>query len=119
MSKAIHHTTRGSSGSLIGYARWRHLIPLLPSDAPIFAPDLPGYGASGLIEKYDKLTVGTTLLAALRTEAKRTSSNPPSTIPVVLIGHDRGARIAHRLAVSGAEGIDILGVALLDIVRTA
>jgi pimeloyl-ACP methyl ester carboxylesterase len=58
------------------------------------------------------------VLSALRTEVKRTSSNPPAgDIPIVLIGHDRGARVSHRLAVSGAEGFDIRGVCLIDIVR--
>ena len=99
-------------------SRWRHFIPLLPKDAPIFAPDLPGYGASAAIEKHDKLTVGTAVLSALRTEVKRTSSKPPAgDIPIIIIGHDRGARVSHRLAVSGAEGFDIRGVCLIDIVR--
>lgn len=98
---------------------WRHLIPLLPTDAPIFAPDLCGYGNSAPIEKNDKLSVGSTLISALKTEVKRTSSRSSSgAIPVVLIGHDRGARVIHRLAVSGAEGIDIKGVFLIDIVPT-
>lgn len=98
--------------------RWRHFIPLLPEDAPIFCADLPGYGASAAIEKHDKLTVGTAVLNALKTEVKRTSSNPPSgDIPIVLIGHDRGARVTHRLTVSGIAGFDIRGVCLIDIVR--
>lgn len=100
--------------------RWRHLIPLLPEDAPVFAPDLPGYGASAAIEKHDKLTVGNAIMSALRTEMKRTSSKPlAGDIPVVLIGHDRGARVSHRLAVSGAPGFDIKAVCLIDIVPTS
>ncbi|KAJ4374970.1 hypothetical protein N0V83_002049 [Neocucurbitaria cava] len=47
---------------------WRHLVPLLPSNAPIFAPDLPGYGGSAVIEKNDKLSVGNVVLSALKTE---------------------------------------------------
>ncbi|KAJ4311628.1 hypothetical protein N0V94_007856, partial [Neodidymelliopsis sp. IMI 364377] len=100
--------------------KWRHFIPLLPSDAPIFAPDLPGYGASAAISQHDKLTVGNAVLSALKTEIKRTSSNPPTdNIPIVLIGHDRGARVSHRLAVSGASGFVIRGVCLIDIVPTS
>ncbi|KAF3007522.1 hypothetical protein E8E13_006013 [Curvularia kusanoi] len=99
---------------------WRHFIPLLPQDAPIFAADLPGYGASAPVGKHDKLTVGTAVLSALKTEAKRTSSSlPEGDIPIVLIGHDRGARVSHRLAVSGVDGFDIRGVCLIDIVPTA
>ncbi|KAF1963750.1 alpha/beta-hydrolase [Byssothecium circinans] len=96
---------------------WRHLIPLLPRTAPLFVPDLPGYGASAPMEKNDKLSVGNAVIAALKAEVKRTSSRgTDEPIPVVLIGHDRGARVAQRLAVSGAEGVEILGVVLVDIV---
>ncbi|PSN61420.1 alpha/beta-hydrolase [Corynespora cassiicola Philippines] len=98
---------------------WRHLIPLLPKSSPIFAPDLPGYGGSQRIPKNDKLSIGTTLLSALRTELNRTSSGPPRpSIPIILIGHDRGARIAHRLAVSGVPGFRIQAACLIDIVPT-
>ncbi|ORY11827.1 Alpha/Beta hydrolase protein [Clohesyomyces aquaticus] len=98
---------------------WRHLIPLLPSNAPLFIPDLPGYGSSAPIKQNDKLNAGNTLLSALRTQMKRyTSSSSSSDLPVVLIGHDRGARVAHRLSVSGADGIKILGICLIDIVPT-
>ncbi|KAH7378297.1 Alpha/Beta hydrolase protein [Pyrenochaeta sp. MPI-SDFR-AT-0127] len=99
---------------------WRHLIPLLPSNAPIFAPDILGYGTSQPIEKNDKLSIGTAILEALKTEVKRTSSGSSSgNIPIILIGHDRGARISHHLSVSGVEGVDILAVCLIDIVPTS
>lgn len=62
----------------------------------------------------DKHTTGLTLLSAL---AALTSSSTPT--PIVLIGHDRGARIAHRLTVSGAGGVSIHGTCLIDIVPTA
>ncbi|KAJ4346496.1 uncharacterized protein N0V89_010425 [Didymosphaeria variabile] len=97
---------------------WRHLVALLPSDAPIFAPDLPGYGASAPIEDNSKYSIGSTILTALLTEAKRTSSKSLDNIPVVLIGHDRGARVAHHLAVQGFPGVAIKGVCLIDIVPT-
>ena len=51
--------------------RWRHLIPLLPKSAPLFVPDMPGYGATLPIEKMDKLSVGNALLKALKTQVKR------------------------------------------------
>jgi pimeloyl-ACP methyl ester carboxylesterase len=97
---------------------WRHLIALLPSDAPIFAADLPGYGASAPIEDNSKYSVGSTVLAALLTEVKRTSGKPLENLPIVLIGHDRGARVVHHLAVQGFSGVDIKGVCLIDIVPT-
>ncbi|KAI8939154.1 hypothetical protein NX059_004988 [Plenodomus lindquistii] len=99
---------------------WRHVIPLLPSSSPIFVPDLPGYGASATIPKNDKLSAGTAILNALKTEVKRTSSAPsPDPIPVILIGHDRGARVAHHITVSGLSGINILATCLIDIVPTS
>lgn len=42
---------------------------------------------------------------------------------VILIGHDRGARICHRLAVDASMGLfpddlELLGLVMLDIVPT-
>lgn len=42
---------------------------------------------------------------------------------VILIGHDHGARICHRLAVDAGmglfpDGIELLGVVMLDVVPT-
>ncbi|KAK3207884.1 hypothetical protein GRF29_96g718571 [Pseudopithomyces chartarum] len=94
---------------------WRHLVPLLPGDSPIFVADLPGYGSSTPIEDNSKISVGSTVLAALLTEYKRTSSKSLDQIPIILIGHDRGARVAHHLAVQGFNGVDIRGLCLIDI----
>ena len=81
-------------------------------------PDLPGYGASGPIEKNDKLSVGRVVLEALEIEVKKAKGTENGgDLKIVLIGHDRGARVAHHLTVSGVAGIDILGVCLIDIVR--
>jgi pimeloyl-ACP methyl ester carboxylesterase len=98
------------------------VIPLLPADIPIFCPDLPGYGQSAALAEHTKLDYGIALLSALR------SIIPGSeTTPLILVGHDRGARIAHRLQVSSSAGeprlrelkLDIVGIALLDILPTA
>lgn len=96
--------------------RWRHLIPLLPPNSPLFVPDQPGYGGSAPIPNNDKLTVGTAILDALAAQVKSSSSNKT---PVILIGHDRGARVVHRLVVSGYHSFNILGVCLVDIVPTS
>ncbi|KAL5120742.1 hypothetical protein ACEQ8H_001222 [Pleosporales sp. CAS-2024a] len=96
---------------------WRHLIPLLPSTCPIFCPDLPGYGGSKRVPSMDKLSVGTAILSSLGRLLPPTSST--TSIPIVLIGHDRGARISHRLAVSKPTGFSIQGVCLIDIVPTS
>lgn len=99
---------------------WRHLIPLLPPTAPIFVPDLPGYGGSAAIVKNDKVSAGTTILNALKTQVKSTlSSSSSGPIPVMLIGHDRGARVAHHITMQGMEGLDILATCLIDIVPTS
>jgi hypothetical protein len=104
-------------GSLLNI-RWRHIVPLLPNVAPLFVPDLPGYGASAPIEQNDKLSVGRVVLEALKSKVKNTKNGEDiSNLKIILIGHDRGARVAHHLTVSGVEGIDILGVCLIDIVR--
>lgn len=98
--------------------RWRHVIPLLPPDAPLFVPDLPGYGASAPLGKNDKFSVGTAVLEALKEQVKQAGVKEAGNVEVVLIGHDRGARVAHHLTVSGVSGIKILGVCLIDIVRS-
>lgn len=82
-------------------------------------PDLPGYGASGTISPNDKLSAGKAVFEALKTEVQRAKNNKADhdKIKVVVIGHDRGARVSHHVTVSGVENVDILGVCLIDIVR--
>lgn len=78
---------------------WRHLIKLLPSDIALFIPDLPGYGRSTpSTTGHDKRTVGLAVLEALDTLLGQVSGLE-FPYPIVLGGHDRGARICHRLAV--------------------
>lgn len=81
---------------------WRHLVPLLPPSYPLFIPDLPGYGRSSpSLTTHDKLTIGIAILEALRTILdSRPSTRSTSPIPIIFIGHDRGARIAHRLSLT-------------------
>lgn len=101
--------------------RWRHLIPLLPKEIPLFVPDLPGYGLSASLQQHDKLTVGSHLISALASLLKNTKSTTGPQ-PIILIGHDRGARIAHRLSVSSdvitGLGLSLLATAVIDIVPT-
>jgi pimeloyl-ACP methyl ester carboxylesterase len=101
--------------------RWRLVIPLLPADIPIFCPDLPGYGHSAALSEHTKLDFGIALFKALRYILPGSE-----TIPLILVGHDRGARIAHRLQVSSNVGeprlkelnLNIIGIGLLDILPT-
>jgi pimeloyl-ACP methyl ester carboxylesterase len=101
--------------------RWRLVIGLLPAEIPIFCPDLPGYGLSAALSEHTKFDFGIAILKALRSILPGND-----TIPLILIGHDRGARIVHRLQVSSSAGdprlkeldLNIVGIALLDILPT-
>ena len=91
---------------------WRYMVPLLKNQISLFIPELPGYGISTPCSSHTKRAVGTALLEALeKVFGSRT---------VILGGHDRGARICHRLAVDRASfpNLKIIGVMMLDIVPT-
>lgn len=95
---------------------WRQIVPLLPTDIPLFIPDLPGYGRSApLTVPHSKVNQGAVILSTLSTILP--SNTKP---PIILVGHDRGARICHRLAVDNCptSNLPILGVVLLDVVPT-
>jgi pimeloyl-ACP methyl ester carboxylesterase len=129
-----HHVTKTESGAEVhsynsdlgpdmpiltlihGYPQsayeWRYLVPILKDKVSLFVPELPGYGISTPQEKNDKRSIGTSLLNALTDVFGKNRK-------VILGGHDRGARICHRLAVDAANfPLDILGVIMLDIVPT-
>jgi pimeloyl-ACP methyl ester carboxylesterase len=72
--------------------RWRHVLPSLRPRISLFVPEIPGYGFSSPPAAYDKRTVGALILSALRTTFG-------SSRPIIWCGHDRGARIGHRLLV--------------------
>ncbi|KAH7117599.1 Alpha/Beta hydrolase protein [Dendryphion nanum] len=100
---------------------WRHLIPLLRSNI-LFVPDLPGYGQSAPANEHDKVSIGLRVLEALKEVFASQNPKAESSPPIVLIGHDRGARVAHALHVSAGTsdilGFKITGIALFDIVPT-
>ena len=78
---------------------------------------IPGYGRSTPSKTgHDKRTIGNAILEALR------KLLPSDCKPMIVIaGHDRGARICHRLAVDNAQQagpFQIRGLILLDIVPT-
>lgn len=86
---------------------WRHVLPALTAHHLVIAPDLRGYGASakpGGAARYDKGTMAADIAALVR----RLGLRRP-----VLIGHDRGARVARRYALDFPD--DLAGIALLDI----
>jgi haloacetate dehalogenase len=112
----VHFVQAGSSSAppvvlLHGFPQswlmWRLILPELATHFRVIAPDLRGYGDSakpGGVAGYDKGTMAAdvhALLAQLGVGCH------------LLIGHDRGARVARRYALDYAG--DVVGAALLDI----
>ncbi|EEP78186.1 predicted protein [Uncinocarpus reesii 1704] len=96
------------------------VIKLLPKTTRLFVPDIPGYGHSSPCQSdHSKSTVGRAILDGLSRLINEAKAAQPQR--VILIGHDRGARICHRLTVDAAEyasSLSILGTVLMDIVPT-
>jgi haloacetate dehalogenase len=110
------HYVRQGSGPLVlllhgwpqTWYEWRHLVPALASDYTVVAPDLRGYGLS------DKPRGGSdkrTMAADVRELARHLGRER-----VRLVGHDRGARVAHRYALDHPDEVE--RIALLDIIPT-
>jgi haloacetate dehalogenase len=90
-----------------GYA-WRHVLPALARDHQVVAPDLRGYGASSRPRSgYDKRTMAADM-SNLMHELGHTQA--------VVVGHDRGARVAHRWGLDRPHEISRL--MLLSVVPT-
>lgn len=111
----MHYTTAGSGPGLVllhGWPQtshcWRKVIPELARTHTVIAPDLRGYGRTDKPrDGYDKRTMATDvseLVASLGFES------------VSVVGHDRGARVAHRWGLDRPDQVE--RVALLDIVPT-
>ncbi|KAK0611879.1 alpha/beta hydrolase [Immersiella caudata] len=97
---------------------WRHVVPLLLNRVSLFIPELPGYGISTPASQHSKRVVGLTLLEALQSTIFSSPSSPRS---LILGGHDRGARICHRLVVDKSDippSLSLVGTILLDIIPT-
>ena len=95
------------------HVMWHHVAPVLAADRPVVLTDLRGYGDSG------KPSGG----PAHDAYAKRTMARDQVQVMrelgydrFAVVGHDRGARVAHRMALDYAESITKLAV--LDIVPT-
>jgi len=87
---------------------WRKVARPLAERYTVIVPDLRGYGASGLASSgYDKQTTAADLSALLRHLGLDSA---------VVVGHDRGARVAHRWALDRPSEISAL--ALLDVLPT-
>ncbi|KAI3394451.1 hypothetical protein diail_2643 [Diaporthe ilicicola] len=96
---------------------WRNVVPKLSKEVSLFVPELPGYGISGPAKSSAPRDIGGALLEALQSVFKLSTASPRR---LILGGHDRGARICHRLSVAKADFpyVKVMGVILLDIVPT-
>jgi haloacetate dehalogenase len=87
---------------------WRKVMPALGERFTVIAPDLRGYGDSDRPRGgYDKRTMAADVADLIR---------QLDLGPVVLVGHDRGGRVAHRFALDH-PGL-LTRLVLLDIAPT-
>ena len=115
---SVYTAGRGPAVLLLhGYPQthliWRHLAPALGRAFTVVVPDLKGYGDSDApppapdAANYSKRTLATELVALMRAlDHER----------FFVVGHDRGARVAYRMAFDHPERV--VKVAVLDIVPT-
>ena len=91
-------------------AMWAHIAPALARTHTVICPDLPGYGASAKPQ-------GLAAYSFRAMAREMTSLMDRLGYPgFAVIGHDRGARVAHRLALDAPDRVKRL--ALLDIIPT-
>ena len=95
------------------HVMWRDVAPVLARSFTVVCADLRGYGRSGCPASttdhapYSKRTMGRDMVAIM---------GQLGFDRFALVGHDRGARVAYRLALDHPERIERLAV--LDIVPT-
>lgn len=95
------------------HAMWHAVAPDLARDHTVVCPDLRGYGGSHKPEASDDHA------AYAKREMARDMVEVMATLGherFDLVGHDRGARVAHRLAIDHPDRVGRLAV--LDIVPT-
>ncbi|GAA0514645.1 alpha/beta hydrolase [Saccharopolyspora subtropica] len=111
----MHYLRSGSGPGLVllhGWPQtshcWRKVMPELARTHTVIAPDLRGYGRTDKPrDGYDKRTMAADVAALVESLGFESVS---------VVGHDRGARVAHRWGLDRPAQIDRL--ALLDIVPT-
>lgn len=110
----IHAVVAGSGPPLLllhGYPQthvmWHQVAPQLAQHFTVVAADLTGYGESGKPETdqfhtpYTKRAMGNDMLALMQHLGHSMFS---------VVGHDRGGRVAHRMAVDHGDNIERLVV---------
>lgn len=96
------------------HAAWHRVAPTLAKHFFCVVPDLRGYGRSSIPEPdadhraYSKRAMARDIVAVMAALGHRRFN---------LLGHDRGARVAYRLALDAPEHVDRLGI--LEVVPTA
>jgi haloacetate dehalogenase len=111
----IHYRRAGQGPPMVllhGYPQtghmWRKVMPALAGRFTVVAPDLRGYGDSDRpAAGYDKRTMARDVADVILALGLG---------PVVVVGHDRGARVAHRFALDHPTRLTRL--VLLDIAPT-
>lgn len=91
-------------------AMWAHIAPHLAQTHTVICPDLPGYGASAKPESlaaYSFRAMGREMLTLMDALGHHSFD---------LVGHDRGARVAHRLTLDAPQRVKTL--TLMDIIPT-
>src|SRR5919108_1415689 len=118
----VIHLVQGGSGDPIlllhGYPQthvcWHRVAPRLAEHFTVVCADLRGYGDSGKPPSDPQhLAYSKRVMARDQVEVMQSLGFREFAV----VGHDRGARVAHRMALDHAEKITKL--ALLDIVPTS
>jgi len=95
------------------HVMWHHVAPVLAEQHTVILTDLRGYGDSGkppggpIHEAYAKRTMAWDQMLVMRELGYE---------EFAVVGHDRGARVAHRMALDYPQSVTKLAV--LDIVPT-
>jgi haloacetate dehalogenase len=116
----IHVVTGGQGppllllhGAPMSHITWRFIGPQLAKQYTVVAPDLRGYGDSGKMpDTPDHVNYSKRVMALDQVEVMKHFGF--DKFPVV--GHDRGGRVAHRMALDHAD--KVTKIAVLDILPT-